>query len=180
MLTTIGYTLYPHQEEGVKYLEPAPSALVADALVALGLPNFPIHHFVKHLKIEDRGYKTPCWIWTGALGGAGKYGTFTWVVSSARKKQMSAHKIAYLITKGALPVGKPIPDHLCRVHECANPDHLEAVTYAENQKRGINGSKTECKHGHPFNEENTYINTRGQRECKTCRRDAMYKSKGKR
>lgn len=28
-----------------------------------------------------------------------------------------------------------------------------------------------CPANHPYDEENTYINSRGGRECKTCRRE---------
>lgn len=150
-----------------------------DVLVRTAVsPDFATEHFLKRLTLEDRGYKTPCIIWGGALGGAGLYGTFTWVRSDKTRKQMATHRIVYLALVGNFPEDKPLPDHLCRIHECCNPAHLEAVTNSENQKRGLNGSKTECKHHHAFTKENTYINTRGQRECKTCRRNAVRKSKG--
>jgi hypothetical protein len=35
---------------------------------------------------------------------------------------------------GRVPVGKQL-DHLCRVVECVNPDHLEPVTPVENVRR---------------------------------------------
>jgi hypothetical protein len=47
-----------------------------------------------------------------------------------------AHRIAYEMTKGLIPEGLVI-DHLCRVHCCVNPDHLEAVTQLENVRRGV-------------------------------------------
>ena len=34
-----------------------------------------------------------------------------------------------------------------------------------------NGRKKKCKRGHEFTEENTYIDKRGCRHCKTCQRD---------
>lgn len=33
-----------------------------------------------------------------------------------------------------------------------------------------NGSKTHCKHGHPFNEANTHILANGSRRCRACDR----------
>jgi hypothetical protein len=36
---------------------------------------------------------------------------------------------------GPIPDGLVI-DHLCRVHNCVNPEHLEPVTPAENTRRG--------------------------------------------
>jgi hypothetical protein len=32
-----------------------------------------------------------------------------------------------------------------------------------------NKTKTHCKHGHPYDDENTYVDSTGRRTCKTCR-----------
>lgn len=34
----------------------------------------------------------------------------------------------------------------------------------------FNSTKTHCVHGHPFDAENTYLDKRGRRGCRTCRR----------
>ena len=34
-------------------------------------------------------------------------------------------------------------------------------------------SKTHCKHGHPFNAENTYYTPDGRRRCRSCLREAQ-------
>lgn len=82
-----------------------------------------------HYDIEDRGYKTPCWVWNRA--------TNVWGYSKIKRysKTGAAHRLFYESYIGAIPLGLDI-DHLCRVRLCVNPDHLEAVTCAENIRRG--------------------------------------------
>jgi hypothetical protein len=50
---------------------------------------------------------------------------------------------------------------------------MEVVTHAENIRRGrnIHREKTECRNGHPFTEENTYM-YKGERRCRACVRAA--------
>ena len=78
--------------------------------------------------------------------------------------------VVYALLVGEIPAGLEL-DHLCRVRECVNPQHLEAVTHHENMLRSREATKTHCKHGHEFTPENTYTYQRGvgiQRCCKTC------------
>jgi hypothetical protein len=112
-----------------------------------------------------------CWRWLGNLSHNG-YGRF-WFDG----RNMPAHRYIWELKNGPVPVGLEI-DHLCRSRSCVNPDHLEAVTHQENQRRGC-GSVTHCRHGHPLSGDNLYICPRGRRECKTCRRRAgdRYKSR---
>ncbi len=69
---------------------------------------------------------TPCWLWTRALSAKG-YGS----LGGSR----SAHRASWELVNGPAVVGQII-DHLCRVRHCVNPEHLEAVTNAENVRRG--------------------------------------------
>lgn len=71
-----------------------------------------------------------CWFWMGGLSER-DYG----VIYLERGRSIRAHRIAYEMTRGPIPEGLVI-DHLCRVHCCVNPDHLEAVTQGENVRRG--------------------------------------------
>jgi hypothetical protein len=86
--------------------------------------------------VEDRGHDTPCWIWKGGITGSG-YGAMSIGPSSVR----SAHVVAYEMYVGTIPVGLVL-DHLCRVRICCNPEHLEAVTQAENARRGATAKLT--------------------------------------
>lgn len=105
-------------------------------------------------------------------------------------KSVPVHRLAYTASKGAIPDGLTI-DHLCRNPSCFNPDHLEAVTAAENIRRGTQGqaqaSKTHCVRGHEFTEENTYRPPgKNERACRECQRingrknDAIRRANGRR
>lgn len=82
----------------------------------------------------------------------------------ANGRTWQAHRLSYELFVGPIPEGLQI-DHLCRVTNCINPDHLEPVTAAENKKRAY---MTHCKRGHELSGKN--ISTRnGTRQCMKCR-----------
>ena len=118
-----------------------------------------------------------CWNWTGALiKGYGKF--------SVDNKAKEAHRVSYEIFVGEIPKGMVL-DHLCRNPSCVNPEHLEPVTHAENVKRGNAGqnwaAKTHCPQQHEYTQENTYIDTKGSRNCRECKnmkRRKAYKLQG--
>src|SRR5690606_36511994 len=87
------------------------------------------------------------------------------------------HRMSYEICHQDLP-DLPL-DRLCRNRACYNPEHLDPVTdevnvYRSDGPAALNKRKTECKHGHPFDEENNYWYMRRGREvrsCRTCKND---------
>lgn len=119
---------------------------------------------------EYRSDLGPCWIWTASVYQVSGYGQF----SPIRGAKVVAHRFAYELLVGSVPEGLEL-DHLCRVRACVNPAHLEPVTHRENVRRGVSPMaeqhrQTTCIHGHPFDDENTYIRPGTQdRQCRTCR-----------
>ena len=107
-----------------------------------------------------------CWFWTGAFEVKG-YGVF---------KRKKAHRFAYYLRYGRLPLPPLELHHRCEIKCCVNPDHLVPVTRREHIMLGplpaINAAlqrrKTHCKYGHPFDDANTYWDARGHRNCRAC------------
>ncbi len=75
----------------------------------------------------------PCWLWIGSINGHG-YGRIG--VGGKFGPAVLAHRVSYELKNGLIPNGLTI-DHLCRVRACVNPSHLEAVSLAENKRRGF-------------------------------------------
>jgi hypothetical protein len=116
-----------------------------------------------------------CWLWTGCTNPAG-YG-----VARSRSDpaglSMLVHRRLWTAVINDVPASRHI-DHLCRVHACANLDHLEVVTPRENCMRGVSprarqAKQTHCIHGHLFDEKNTYRYANGRRDCLRCAADRM-------
>lgn len=111
-----------------------------------------------------------CWEWTARVDQKTKYGRFCY-----EGRERNAHRISYILFRGAIPEGLVVDHFVCDNRICVNPSHMKVSTHRDNILRGksspaINARKTECKRGHPFDEANTYLTPSGGRECRTCSR----------
>lgn len=114
-----------------------------------------------------------CWLWTSSLTPFG-YGR----IQAGVGVTFLAHRVMYALFVGPIPSGYQI-DHLCKVRNCVNPGHLEAVTPHENVMRSsgvaaANVLKTHCPQGHLYDEANTDLKSSSvsiKRRCRTCNRD---------
>lgn len=109
-----------------------------------------------------------CLPWLARLDNG--YGRFT-----VAGKGWTAHRFLYVATYGELPHRLHV-DHLCRLRSCVNIKHLEAVSIRENVLRGTGLTaeatrRTVCPVGHQYD----YIDPRGKRGCRECRRQSVRK-----
>lgn len=130
-----------------------------------------MERFTARYVVEDLGYATPCWRWTGTLTSMG-YASF-----NADGLQCRAHRYSYAAFNGEIPEGQSI-DHLCMNKACVNPAHLEVVSLAENTRR-FQAARTHCQRGHPWIESN-FIYEGERRFCRICRVTSRAASRAKR
>lgn len=109
-----------------------------------------------------------CWLWHANKNAAG-YGRF-----QLDGRGQPAHRVIYELLVGPIPAGLVL-DHLCRVHACVNPAHLEPVSQRENLLRGesmaaVNASRVACAIcGTPYTDERDKTGSRFCRPCKNRR-----------
>ena len=135
-----------------------------------------------------------CWFWTAGRDRDG-YGRFAVGLGGKAQAHVRAHRFAYETFNGPIPDGLVVM-HTCDNPPCVNPRHLELGTSQDNNDDKVQkgrhapvwgdplrrSQQVKCRNGHEFTTENTYIDARGHRSCRTCRREAArrayYKNKG--
>lgn len=115
---------------------------------------------------ESRPDLGPCHLWTGCLSADG--------YAVLRIDRGNVYMARWIYERECGPISENLePDHLCRVRNCVNTDHLEPVTHRVNVLRGesfaaINARKTHCPQGHEYTPENIRRQRNGGRLCRTC------------
>lgn len=121
------------------------------------------------VQVADDG----CWEWQGYRLDTG-YGFF---------RSKLVHRQVYERIVGEIPE-RHVIDHLCRNPSCVNPKHLEAVTSAVNNRRGVGENMqarhaNACRKGHAYTFENTYFTSRGTRSCRACHAESERKRRAR-
>lgn len=112
-----------------------------------------------------------CWEWRGGRDQNG-YG----IIGKGKRHsgRWQAHRLSWTLYNGPIPVGLVL-DHICCNPPCVNPAHLRACTQYENVMYGTsnvcvtNASKSECIHGHSFDDAYIITNRTTGRQTRKCR-----------
>jgi hypothetical protein len=122
-----------------------------------------------------------CLLWNGSATSNG-YGDL-----SVLGKHLRVHRVAYVLKRGPVPAGMDVGhtchdnDEACRggtehcIHRrCFEPSHLELQTRQRNSKASgrlgqVKLKNMTCRQGHLFDEQNTYIGPKGDRQCRACK-----------
>jgi hypothetical protein len=115
----------------------------------------------RHISVDPVG---GCWNWQAATNRDG-YGVFTGTKSPVGRL---AHRVSYFLATGVPPKGFDI-HHRCKNRLCLNPVHIEMMPRSDHAiLDSVNGAKTHCTRGHPFEGKNLYVRTSGKRQCRKC------------
>lgn len=83
--------------------------------------------------------ETGCHEWTGPTSGKSGRGR-GYARMSLDGRTVAVHLVVFVHYFGFIPGNKQV-DHVCNNRLCCNPDHLELVSHAENQRRRAKAAK---------------------------------------
>lgn len=116
-------------------------------------------------KVDVRG-PDECWPWLAGRGGYQSRPYFAYKWEGGKRYTEHAARTMYRLHYEE-PGDRHI-HHTCENRDCLNPAHLLALP--ERQHYRVH-ERTHCPRNHPFNEENTYIDKRGYKNCRACFRE---------
>lgn len=88
------------------------------------------------------------------------------LVGDGKRHRTLAHRAVWWRAHGDPGPGIDV-HHTCETRLCVLLSHLELKPKGKHN-REHQTEKTECPRGHPYSEENTYVDRRGWRQCRTC------------
>src|SRR5438093_6110313 len=117
---------------------------------------------------------TNCWLYQGSKNVQG-YGQVTYYGKLISTHRLSAYLFLNLKLENRYEQANHKPE--CLNKHCWNPDHLYVGDCKENTFDAIIAGnrnqpkyKSHCIHGHEYTEENTYIDKKNVKRCRTCER----------
>jgi len=105
-----------------------------------------------------------CWLWKKP--GEDGYGRFF-----MKGNFHAAHRVSYGWEHGEVPAHLVV-DHLCRVHACVRPSHLEPVTNAENMRRAVRKPRSRVPSVEPSPDKPKHNVGSRPRYCTACLKPA--------
>jgi len=161
-----------HRERMRRNGDPGPVQI----LVLHGFVEWSRETVLERVEISPTG----CWLWRGPFDGRG-YGRV-----KSHGRTVIAHRFVYELLAGAIPDAMPL-DHICHSSDltcpgdtgcahrrCVNPEHLEPVTAAENNRRMMRNLAARGTFFKPINHGTSagckaHLR-RGEKPCDACRR----------